>query len=73
MSITDEEEKIRIRLGAKCATSVETLTGAVVLFHDEPFTIEVIEAFKTMTVEEISQQLLGDGYEAHNSDNYFNN
>lgn len=73
MSITDEEEKIRIKLGAKCATSVETLTGAVVLFHDEPFADDILELFKTMTVEEISQELLGDGYEAHNSDNYFNN
>jgi hypothetical protein len=73
MSITDEEEKIRIRLGAKLATSVKTLSGTIVLYHDGPFTVEVIEAFKTMTVEEISQQLLGDGFEAHNSDNYFNN
>ena len=73
MSITDEEEKIRIRLGAKLATSVKTISGAVVLFHDEPFPDDVLELFETMTVEEISQQLLGDGYEAHNSDNYFNN
>ena len=73
MSITDEEEKIRIKLGAKLATSVQTLTGAVVLFHDEPFTTEAIELFKTMTIEQISQQLLGNGYEAHDSDTYFNN
>lgn len=73
MSISDEEEKIRIKLGAKLATEVETLNGLIVLFHDEPFPDDVIELLKTMTKEQIEREVLGSGFESHDIDQYFNN
>ena len=73
MSIDISNEEMRIKLGAKLKTEVETLSGPIVLFHDTPFDDESIELFKTMTKEQITQDLLGNGYTHHNINQYFNN